>query len=59
MASLTQKWRLMRLDDNGNHFEMGRYGDRASAEKACEKFEKRGHKQTYYVTDKKPESPKI
>jgi hypothetical protein len=57
MTSLTKKWRLMRLDDNGNEFEVERYHDRAAADKACVEFERRGHKQTYYVT-KKPEGLK-
>ncbi len=56
MARLTEKWRLMRLDDNGNEFEVQRYDDRSAADKACLEFERRGHKQTYYVT--KPEGPK-
>lgn len=40
---------LMRQDDNGNRFLMGRYPTRAEAEAEAEVFEARGHKQLYWV----------
>lgn len=53
---LTQIWRLMRMDDHGNEFEMGRYADAALAERERAKFEARGHKQMYYL---KPDLAKV
>jgi len=43
------KWKLTRLDDNGNEVEMYRFPERSLAEQAREEFERRGHKQDYYV----------
>lgn len=56
MGALTDVWRLMRLDDNGNEFEMARFDNEAEAERERAKYEKRGHKQTYYLKrkDKQP-----
>lgn len=51
-GELTKIWRLMRLDDNGNEFEMARFDDPAEAERERAKYEKRGHKQTYYLKQK-------
>ena len=45
-------WILSRLDDNGNEIEMGRYLEDSSAEFIRRKYEKKGHKQTYYVRKK-------
>ncbi|MCP5426342.1 MAG: hypothetical protein H6970_14950 [Gammaproteobacteria bacterium] len=42
-------WALWRLDDNGNEVEMQRFPDRSQAERVKETFEKRGHKQAYFV----------
>ena len=47
-------WALCRLDDNGNEFEMGRYADEAAAERARREFERRGHKQLYFVRRLQP-----
>lgn len=52
MTSLTKIWRLMRLDDNGNEFEMARFDDKAEAERVRASFEARGHKQMYYLQAK-------
>lgn len=43
---------LMRLDDNGNRFAMGRYPTRGAAESVRRYYESLGHKQTYYVESK-------
>src|SRR5262245_21372910 len=46
---LSLSWELWREDDNGNQSLMGRFLDRASAEKSAHSFERRGHKQRYWV----------
>ena len=43
------RWRLMRLDDNGNEFEIARFADEAQARAACAGYEQKGHKQLYFV----------
>jgi len=45
----TLTWELWREDDNGNQSMMGRFIDRASAERCAHAFELRGHKQRYWV----------
>ncbi len=55
-------WRLCRLDDNGNTFEMARFTSRADAQTARDEFDARGHKQSYWIevvgaTDAAPDSP--
>ena len=42
-------WLLLRQDDNGNRYEMARFGTREEAEAAAERYQARGHKQLYYV----------
>lgn len=39
----------MRLDDNGNEAEVMAVGSREEAEAIADRFERRGHKQTYWV----------
>ena len=48
-GKLTKLWALMRLDDNGNEFEMERFERKQDAEKMRDKFEARAHKQHYYL----------
>jgi hypothetical protein len=43
------RWCLLRFDDNGNEFEMARFAEEAQARSACLEYERRGHKQTYFV----------
>ncbi len=43
------KWVVNRIDDNGNEFEMYRFQNEHSANWIRMKYEKRGHKQTYFV----------
>lgn len=40
----------MRQDDNGNRYELGRYATEHAAQEVVETFERRGHKQLYFVT---------
>lgn len=42
-------WALLRLDDNGNEFEIQRYLLEASAQWVKANYEKKGHKQLYFV----------
>jgi len=42
-------WELWREDDNGNQSMMGRFIDQASAERCAQAFERRGHRQRYWV----------
>ena len=42
---------VYRLDDNSNEVEMDRFFNRYCAQLYAEEFEKRGHKQTYFVRD--------
>ena len=43
------QWLLMRMDDVGNEAIVLRFPTRLQAEHAARAFEKRGHKQTYWV----------
>jgi len=45
---------LWRRDDNGNEFLIERFFDRASAEQACERFTRAGHKQLYWLKTLNP-----
>jgi hypothetical protein len=45
------RWTVMRLDDNGNTFEVGTYGTRCEADIVAETFEATGHKQSYWVVE--------
>ena len=42
-------YRVLRRDDNGGTFEVARFTSRCEAEAAAQRFEQRGHKQTYWV----------
>ena len=42
-------WRVMRLDDNGNHFEVAHGLTRAAAREMVKHFEESGHKQFYWI----------
>ncbi|MFI5616480.1 SPOR domain-containing protein [Streptomyces sp. NPDC051567] len=43
------QWLVIRQDDNGNRYRVGRYPTRAEAQKVADGFEDRGHRQTYWV----------
>jgi hypothetical protein len=45
-------WRVMRQDDNGNHFEVARDLSHAAAQERLEQFEASGHKQFYWILPK-------
>jgi hypothetical protein len=42
-------WVVWRQDDNGNRFEVGRFGTRGEADEVAATMEARGHKQMYWV----------
>ncbi|MFD7921232.1 SPOR domain-containing protein [Streptomyces sp. NPDC059740] len=42
-------WAVVREDDNGNRYRVGRYATRGEAEQIVAEFESRGHRQLYYV----------
>ncbi len=42
-------WLVIRQDDNGNRYRVGRYATRAEAQKIADSLEDRGHKQLYWV----------
>ena len=44
-------WTVWRQDDNGNQVEMARYGNPRAAATVVAEYERRGHKQIYWVVD--------
>ncbi|WP_327737194.1 SPOR domain-containing protein [Streptomyces nojiriensis] len=42
-------WLVIREDDNGNRYRVGRYATRAEAQQVADSLEDRGHKQLYWV----------
>ncbi|MDF9815393.1 SPOR domain-containing protein [Streptomyces sp. SPB162] len=42
-------WVVVRQDDNGNRYRVGRYATREEAERVSETLDARGHKQLYLV----------
>ncbi|MEU0332755.1 SPOR domain-containing protein [Streptomyces sp. NPDC006193] len=42
-------WSVIRQDDNGNRYRVGRYATRAEAQKIADSLDDRGHQQTYWV----------
>ncbi|NGN63466.1 SPOR domain-containing protein [Streptomyces sp. A7024] len=42
-------WVVIRQDDNGNRYRVGRYATRAEAEKVASRFDDKGHQQLYLV----------
>ncbi|MFC7305073.1 SPOR domain-containing protein [Streptomyces monticola] len=48
-GSTTLPWLVIREDDGGNRYRVGRYATRAEAEKIVDSLEGRKHKQLYWV----------
>ncbi|MFE4333614.1 SPOR domain-containing protein [Streptomyces sp. NPDC056831] len=42
-------WLVIRQDDNGNRYRVGRYATQGEAQKAADKLGAHGHKQLYWV----------
>lgn len=48
-STITLPWLVIRQDDNGNRYRVGRYATRAEAQKIADSLDNRGHKQLYWV----------
>ncbi|WP_037864663.1 SPOR domain-containing protein [Streptomyces sp. NRRL S-340] len=48
-STITLPWLVVRQDDNGNRYRVGRYATRAEAQKIADSLDRRGHKQLYWV----------
>ncbi|ELS56099.1 hypothetical protein STVIR_2857 [Streptomyces viridochromogenes Tue57] len=48
-STITLPWLVVRQDDNGNRYRVGRYATRAEAQKIADSLDGRGHKQLYWV----------
>ncbi|WP_149184226.1 SPOR domain-containing protein [Streptomyces sp. TRM49041] len=48
-TSATLLWQVIRQDDNGNHYRVGRYATRDEAQKVADSLDSRGHRQLYWV----------
>ncbi|MEU7022715.1 SPOR domain-containing protein [Streptomyces sp. NPDC046203] len=42
-------WLVIRQDDNGGRYRVGRYATQDEAQRIADSFEDRGHQQTYWV----------
>lgn len=42
-------WLVIRQDDNGNRYRVGRYATRAEAEQVADRLDDHGHKRLYVV----------
>jgi hypothetical protein len=56
--ALAQPWRVIRQDDNGNRYLVGRHSTREEAERVIARLEAGGHKQLYWIEDE-PEAPVV
>ena len=48
-STVTLPCLVIREDDNGNRYRVGRYATRAEAQKIADSLDGRGHKQLYWV----------
>jgi cell division protein FtsN len=48
-GTIARPWLVIRQDDNGNRYRVGRYATRAEAQNAADSLAGRGHKQLYWV----------
>ncbi|MFI9719041.1 SPOR domain-containing protein [Streptomyces sp. NPDC052396] len=42
-------WLVIRQDDNGNRYRVGRYATKTEAERVADRLDAKGHKQLYIV----------
>jgi cell division protein FtsN len=42
-------WLVIRQDDNGNRYRVGRYATKDEAQQTADRLDGRGHKQLYWV----------
>ncbi|MFE6663456.1 SPOR domain-containing protein [Streptomyces sp. NPDC057697] len=48
-SSAALPWLVIRQDDNGNRYRVGRYATEGEARRIADKLEAHGHKQLYWV----------
>ena len=48
-GTITLPWLVIRQDDNGNRYRVGRYATCAEAQKIADSLDDRKHKQLYWV----------
>jgi cell division protein FtsN len=48
-SSPVLSWLVIRQDDNGNRYRVGRYATKDEAQKIADSLDGRGHKQLYWV----------
>ena len=48
-GSAILSWLVIRQDDSGNRYRIGRYATRTEAQRVVDSLEDRGHKQLYWV----------
>ncbi|MFI8372150.1 SPOR domain-containing protein [Streptomyces sp. NPDC085466] len=48
-SGAVQPWLVIRQDDNGNRYRVGRYATQDEAQKIADTLDSRGHKQIYWV----------
>ncbi|MFI0504965.1 SPOR domain-containing protein [Streptomyces albogriseolus] len=48
-GTVTLPWLVVRQDDNGNRYRVGRYATRAEAEKIADSLDGRGPERLYWV----------
>ncbi|MDI3389074.1 SPOR domain-containing protein [Streptomyces sp. B-S-A8] len=42
-------WHVIRQDDNGNRYRVGRYATRSEAQRVADSLEVRGHERLYWI----------
>lgn len=48
-SGAVRPWVVIRQDDNGNRYRVGRYATRAEAEQVVDRFSNKGQRQVYVV----------
>ncbi|MEU8591008.1 SPOR domain-containing protein [Streptomyces sp. NPDC048664] len=48
-GTIALPWHVIRQDDNGNRYRVGRYATRDQAQEIVDGLEASGHKQLYWV----------
>lgn len=48
-GTVSLPWIVIRQDDNGNRYRVGRYATRAEAQRIADSLDDRGHEQRYWV----------
>ncbi|MGX2994755.1 SPOR domain-containing protein [Streptomyces sp. JNUCC 64] len=56
-STATLPWLVIREDDNGNRYRVGRYATRAEAQQAADSLDSREQRQLYWVERVAPSGP--